>query len=162
MSPRSFLASSLIYALSNIPSLDLPSVKGIIIMLCIYIFIVGPINYLVLRRMRRLHLAWVTIPVITAIFALGTFGIGYTMRGNDLVLNKIALVQVGTNGDAPITSYMGLFSPRQQAYEISVQWRGAAQPNDWLRVRSLGNQAVSIQPVVKWFLFRDSLPALED
>lgn len=128
MSPRTFLSSSLIYALSNIPSLDLPSVKGIIIMLGIYILIVGPINYLALRRMRRLHLAWVTIPLITAIFALGTFGLGYTMRGNDLVLNKIALVQVGSNGDAPVTSYMGLFSPRQQAYEISVQGEGLLSP----------------------------------
>ncbi len=128
VSLRQYRANSLYYALSNIPSLDLPSVKGIIILLVIYILVIGPLNYLILRRIRRLHLAWVTMPAITAIFSVGTFGMGYAMRGNDLVLNKIALVQVGAEGDANVTSYMGLFSPRQQAYEITVEGESLLSP----------------------------------
>lgn len=120
MSLRQFRANSLFYSLSNIPSLDLPSIKAILILLVIYVLFIGPVNYLILRRMRKLHLAWVTIPAVTAFFALGTFGLGYTMRGNDLILNKIALIQLDSSGNASVTSYMGLFSPRQQAYEITV------------------------------------------
>jgi hypothetical protein len=136
-SPRQYRANSLYYALSNIPSLDLPSIQGIQILLGIYILIVGPVNYLILRWKRRLHLAWVTIPALTALFTAGSFGIGYTLRGNDLILNKIALVQPGANGDANLTSYMGLFSPRQQGYEVSIKGEtllspmSANDPNAW-------------------------------
>ncbi len=95
VSPNQYRASSLFYALSNIPSLDLPSIKGILVILGLYILFIGPVNFFILRWKRKLHLAWITIPALTALFTAGSFGIGYTMRGNDLVLNKIALVQVG-------------------------------------------------------------------
>jgi hypothetical protein len=121
VSMRQFRANSLVYPLSNIPSLDLPSVKGLSILLVIYILIIGPVNYLVLRRLRRLHLAWITIPVLTLLFAGGAFGIGYAMRGTDLILNKIALIETRPDGAAAVTSYMGLFSPRMQSYEITIQ-----------------------------------------
>ncbi len=128
ISPRQFRANQLVYPLSNIPSLDLPSIKGISILLGIYMLFVGPINYLVLRWRKRLHLAWVTIPILTALFTAGTFGIGYSLRGNDLILNKIALVQTQPNGTASVTSYMGLFSPRMQSYEVAVQGEGLISP----------------------------------
>lgn len=128
MSPRQYRANSLTYPLSNIPTLDLPSIKGLSILLGIYILIIGPGNYLVLRRIRRLHLAWVTIPVLTLAFAGGAFGIGYAMRGNDLILNRIALVEIQPDGNAGVTSYMGLFSPRMQSYEVTVQGESLISP----------------------------------
>ncbi len=128
VSPNQYRASSLFYALSNIPSLDLPSIKGILVILGLYILFIGPVNFFILRWKRKLHLAWITIPALTALFTAGSFGIGYTMRGNDLVLNKIALVQVGSSGDASVTSYMGLFSPRQQNYEVKVSGEGLLSP----------------------------------
>jgi hypothetical protein len=127
VSPRQWRANALTYPLSNIPSLDLPSIRNVSILLGVYILIVGPLNYLVLRRQRRLQWAWATIPAITLIFTAGAFGIGYGLRGSDLILNKIAVVETRPGGaeasrnDATVTSYMGLFSPRMQSYEIAVQ-----------------------------------------
>ena len=154
MSPRQYRANMLTYPLSNIPSLDLPSVKGLSILLGIYILIIGPVNYLVLRRIRRLHLAWVTIPILTLLFAGGAFGVGYALRGNDLILNRVALVEVRPNGEAGVTSYMGLFSPRMQSYEVTVQGESLISPmtgNDqggWGRgvpVNGTGGQMVFVQ-----------------
>jgi hypothetical protein len=116
------------YALSMLPSLDLPSVRGLAILLAIYIVLVGPANYLVLRKVHRLHLAWFTIPLITVIFSAGAFGIGYALRGNDLILNKIALITPADEGLATVTSFIGLFSPAQQSYEITVQGDGLLSP----------------------------------
>lgn len=128
MSPRQYRANTLSYPLSNIPTLDLPSINSVSILLAIYILIVGPVNYLVLRRGKRMHWAWVTIPVITLLFTGAAFGIGYTMRGNDLILNKIALIETKPNGTASITSYMGLFSPRMQSYEILIEGENLISP----------------------------------
>jgi hypothetical protein len=124
MSPRQMHADQMTYALSNLPSLALPSVRGLTILLAAYILLVGPINYLVLRWRRRLHWAWGTIPLITALFSGGAFGLGYAMRGTDLILNKIAIVAAQPDGTAQVSAYVGLFSPSRQSYEIEVKGGG--------------------------------------
>jgi hypothetical protein len=129
-SVRQMRSSSFYGAVSNIPTMALPSIQGLSILLGVYILLVGPINYLILRRARRLHLAWVTIPAITLAFTAGAFGLGYLMRGNDLILNKVAIVEIPSSGPALVNSYVGLFSPRQQSYAVEVQGDGLVSPGD--------------------------------
>ncbi len=142
-------ANQLSYALSNIPSLDLPSVQGLSLLLLVYILAVGPLNYILLRRINRLHLAWVTIPIITLLFTGGAFGLGYLMRGNDLILNRVAILDMQAGGNAQVTSYMGLFSPSQQSYEITVQGEGlvspmnASDPGVWNQTAPVGGAEMS-------------------
>jgi len=143
VSPRQYRANSLFYSLSNIPSLDLPSIKWIIVILIIYIILVGPINYFVLRWQKKMHLAWITIPTLTALFTAGSCGVGYSMRGNDLVLNKIALVIASSGDNASVTSYMGLFSPRQQDYEVVVDGQGLLSPMSGYETSSWTGQTTS-------------------
>lgn len=152
MSARQMRANNLYYPLSNIPSLDLPSIRGLSILLILYILIVGPLNYFILRWRRKLQLAWVTIPVITLLFAGASFGIGYALRGNDLILNKIALIETNPDSDALVTSYMGLFSPRMQSYEVTVQGESLISPmtgydsNPWGATgANTGGQMVFVQ-----------------
>jgi hypothetical protein len=128
VSLRQNRASSMPYALSNLPALELPSIRSLALLLAVYILIVGPVNYLVLRWRKRLHLAWVTTPLFTLIFSAGAFGLGYALHGTDLILNKIAIVEVQPSGDANVSSYMGLFSPAQQSYEIEVSGGGLLSP----------------------------------
>jgi hypothetical protein len=116
------------YALSNLPSLDLPSIRGLGALLVIYVVLVGPVNYLVLRWQGRLHWAWVTIPLVTLVFSAGAFGLGYALRGSDLILNKIAIVELRPDGIAGVNSYLGLFSPARQSYEIEVKGIGLLAP----------------------------------
>jgi hypothetical protein len=120
MSPRQMQAGSMTYALGNLPALDLPSVQGLALLLAVYILVVGPVNYLVLRWRQRLHLAWVTIPLLTILFSAGAFGLGYALRGSDVILNKISVVGLQADGDASMMGYVGLFSPSQRSYEIQV------------------------------------------
>ena len=128
MSMRQMLADRLGYSLSNLPSLDLPSIRSLSLLLLLYILLVGPVNYFLLRRMHKLHWAWATIPLLTILFSAGAFGLGYSLRGNDLILNKIAIVDPLPDGAANVTSFMGLFSPTQQSYEIDVDGNGLVSP----------------------------------
>ncbi|MEJ2210886.1 MAG: hypothetical protein P8129_17865 [Anaerolineae bacterium] len=121
MSPRQVQASQLSYALGNLPGLDLPSVQGLALLLGAYILIVGPLNYLLLRWRRRLHWAWITIPLLTVLFSAGTFGLGYALRGSDLLVNKITILDLPGDGTAYVRGYVGLFSPSQQAYEVQIE-----------------------------------------
>lgn len=127
-SNRQQLASQMPYALSNLPILDLPSTKGLALLLGLYIVLVGPVNYLILRRQKLLHWAWVTIPMLTLIFSTAAFGLGYALHGTDIFLNKIAIINLQPDGKARIDSYMGLFSPARSAYEIEVHNNGLLSP----------------------------------
>jgi hypothetical protein len=83
---------------------------------------------LLLRRQNRLHLAWVTIPVITLVFSAAAFGLGYALHGTDIFLNKLAIIQLEPSGRARVDSFVGLFSPAQSAYEVQIHNGGLVSP----------------------------------
>ncbi len=128
ISSRQQFASNMPYALSNLPMLELPSASWLALMLGFYIIIVGPINYLVLRRIKRLHLAWISIPAITVFFSIASFLLGYALHGTDIFVNKISVIQVEAGGSAQVDSYIGVFSPAQTAYEVEIRDAGLISP----------------------------------
>lgn len=145
VSIRQQIAGQMPYSLSNLPILDLPSAGGLALLLGLYILLVGPINYLLLRWKKSLHLAWVTIPVITIIFSIGAFSLGYALHGTDVFLNKISIIELHPDGQASVSSYIGLFSPGQSAYEVEIMGGGLISPlspyyNPW---DSFGDQSIA-------------------
>lgn len=59
------------YSLQNDPfQIQAPSANSIGLLLIAYIVVVVPINFLILRRIKRLELAWYTTPAISVIFSL--------------------------------------------------------------------------------------------
>lgn len=128
VSARQQFASAMPYPLSTLPVLDLPSAVGLAVLLSLYILAVGPLNYLYLKWKKRLHLAWVTIPAITILFSAGSFGLGYALHGADILVNKIAIIELQPNGKALVNTYIGLFSPGRDSYEIEVPSVGLVSP----------------------------------
>jgi hypothetical protein len=113
--------SQLVSAASQLPSLALPPIGGLIALLGAYILLIGPINYLVLKRLDRREWAWVTMPVLIVAFAVGAYGFGSLLRGSDLIINEVAIVRGApgaTEGTAQI--YLGVFSPTRGSYQLRV------------------------------------------
>ncbi len=129
VAPRQLINNDLLYALQNLPVLDLPSLRLLLPLLFLYIIVLGPINYMLLRRRKRLELGWVTIPLITIVFSVGVYGVGYYLRGSDVVLNQITLVQaIPQSNHAYVRSMVGLFSPASQTYNLSVSQETLLSP----------------------------------
>ncbi len=116
------------YVLQNLPMLDLPSVRGLTVMLLIYIISVGPINYIILKRAKRLHLAWISIPAITLLFSGLTIGFGVALHGTDIFVNKISFLQLGSSGNAKYSAFVGIFSPAQTSYQVELSEGGLVSP----------------------------------
>ncbi|NLE99964.1 MAG: hypothetical protein GX601_03215 [Anaerolineales bacterium] len=117
-----FQSERMIDALTNISALELPSITWLALMLGTYIVLIGPVNYLVLKRFRRLSLAWVTIPLITAAFSISGYLLGYGLRGNDVIVNEISVLEL--EDDEPMhlaRSYIGVFSPTRATYDLEVE-----------------------------------------
>jgi len=113
--------SQIVSAASQLPTLALPPIGGLIALLGAYILLIGPINYLVLRRLDRREWAWVTMPVLIVAFAAGAYGFGSLLRGSDLIVNEVAIVRGSpgaTEGTAQI--YLGVFSPSRGTYQLRV------------------------------------------
>ena len=106
-------------AVNAIPGLDLPSTFQICGFLALYLIIVGPLNYLILKRLNRRELAWLTIPATVAVFSLGAYLFGYQLRGSTATLHRLAVVQVWPDSDqAQVDAVIGLLSPRRSTYSL--------------------------------------------
>lgn len=50
-----------------------PALPWLAAFIVVYVVVVGPLNAVVLGRMRRRELAWVTVPLVTAVFTAGAY-----------------------------------------------------------------------------------------
>jgi hypothetical protein len=111
----------LVSAVSQLPELALPSIAGLLALLFGYIVLIGPINYLVLKRLDRREWAWITMPVLIVAFVAGSFGLGAAVRGLDVILNEVAIVRGAPNAtEGTAQVYLGVFSPSRGTYQIEV------------------------------------------
>jgi len=130
-------------ALSTLPELALPSLLYICCWLGLYVLIIGPVNYFVLRRKKRTELAWVTVPILVIVFTSLAYFAGYIYRGSKPILNRIMLSQ-GWQGveNAQTTALVGVYSPSRTIYNIESSEKFLASPypsineglqssNDW-------------------------------
>lgn len=126
----------------QLPSIQLPPTSVLAAFLFAYILVVGPVNYLVLRRLGRLEWAWLTIPLTVIVFTGGVFLAGFGLRGGQAQLLQVAVVQ-GAEGEprGVTTSYLALFSPIRGTYTLRF-------PADHLVSETRGFDDFTIRPVV--------------
>ena len=113
--------SQLVNAVASLPSLALPPIGGLLLLLLAYIVLIGPVNYLVLRRLDRREWAWLTMPLLIAVFAVGAYAFGAALRGSDVLVNEVAIVRGAGGTEEGIGSvYIGIFSPGRGTYQVRV------------------------------------------
>jgi len=109
-------------ALGNLPSLEVPPAELLLVVIVAYILLIGPISYIVLRRMDRRELAWISAPILVVLFTACSFGIGNSLKGSEVIVNQIALIRSsGAGGAATVESYAGVFSPNRSTYDLTVE-----------------------------------------
>jgi hypothetical protein len=111
----------LVNAVSQLPTLALPPITGLLALLIAYILLIGPVNYLILKRLDRREWAWVTMPALIVVFAAGAYAYGAALRGSDVIVNEIAIVR-GAPGatEGAAQAYLGVFSPTRSVYQLTV------------------------------------------
>ena len=113
--------SQIVYALQNLPSVDLPPIEQLFVLLVAYIVLIGPINYLILRRLDKREWAWVTIPALVAVFAVGSYGLGATLKGSDVIVNQITVVRAAEGTGRGIgQAYIGIYSPSRRTFDVRI------------------------------------------
>ena len=112
--------------LSQVKQLKMPPVSQIAWFLALYVFFLVPVNYAVLRLMDKRELAWVTIPVIVAVFSIFAYSAALSIRGTAILTRQVDLVQSSLgSGQARTDSLLWLFSPKRTTYTINSGVPGA-------------------------------------
>jgi hypothetical protein len=100
----------------------LPPVTSLIAFISVYVLAIGPLNYLVLTRLRRQEWAWITIPACIVIFSALAAGVGFNLRGTEVILSRIRVVRAWPEaGQALEHSVVGLLSPRREVYQLTPE-----------------------------------------
>lgn len=159
-------------ALSVLTELQAPSMLYMLCWLGGYIVLVGPFNYLLLKRLKRNHLAWISIPALAVLFTVIAYAAGGIYRGSGPVLNRLTVIQAWEDGEqARVQALVGLYSPNRAGYTLRMENLRAspiedisASNNDWLDIQNGTTSQVNNIRVeaggMKSFLVEGSMPAL--
>ncbi len=83
----------------------------------IYILIVGPINYIILKRKKKLEYAWLTIPIIAIIFTILIYFIAYLHAEGNLAIYESGVI-IPCNDIAVVEQTITIYSPKKESYFI--------------------------------------------
>jgi len=123
-SPRYSASLARLLAVAKIPSLAL--IAGLI---CFYILIAGPGNFIVLRRKRLMAYLPLALALIVTVYVGIIFVTGYISKGVVSKLQKVSLIELipGT-GRAYQRTFFSIFSSAPRTYTISNPSRSAVVP----------------------------------
>ena len=98
-----------------------PSVENIMWILIIYAIVVVPINFLILRKMNKLEVAWISTPVISVAFSMillnSTIGL-YKANGST---RTTAIAILGDkSAESLIFGRSEMFFPRSKSYNLEL------------------------------------------
>ncbi len=97
--------------------------------LLLYIIVIGPVNYLVLKRRNRRELAWATIPALVVLFSGIAYLTGFQLKGNEAIINQMSVAIGAIDSDnLQVQSILGLYSPRRNTYDIVLPASAMARP----------------------------------
>jgi len=141
-------------AITTTRGLRLPDVAQLVLFLFLYVVIIGPINYFVLRALRRLEWAWATIPLIILLTSVGAYLVGANLRGTLPTISRLQIVQQWP-GEARsrVDGVTGVLAPRRGTYSVEA--------GEGVALRPLFQNAIDAIPVVEGARFSASRIAID-
>jgi hypothetical protein len=97
----------------------LPWLLGAVVM---YALLIGPVNFLVLRRLGKREFAWVTIPVLS-VLALAGFWIAGRSQLETTLVNHATVVVGGENATARSAVALAVGAAGQRSVAVPKEWR---------------------------------------
>jgi hypothetical protein len=151
--------------LTTVNGLPMPDITPFIIIFGVYLLVVAPSNFLILRRLKKVTWAWTTIPLATVVFTGVTVWFALQQPPGDVLINQFSVVQTLSNGEvAHLRSYAAVFSPEERRYEVTPKLnqtlapaliqplnRAVTRPNELPRTVIQGDEArVSDFEIGEW------------
>jgi hypothetical protein len=90
-------------------------------LLGMFILVIGPVDYYILRRFKRLHWTWVTFPVAILIFSLIAVSMVSALRTSPAAMNQIEIIDIDSlTQTVRGSNYATVYSPTTAAYSFEM------------------------------------------
>lgn len=107
-------------ALRNIPELPLPKTSHIIYIYIAYILLAAPISYILLKKLDKRELLWMTVPLLSLVFSGAVYATGAGTRLTEPISNVISLVDIDNSGTIIPKIYAGIFTPKKENIRVEA------------------------------------------
>ncbi|MFH0962534.1 MAG: hypothetical protein V2A58_00830 [Planctomycetota bacterium] len=119
---REDVSGMLLRPLNDFPGFKPINFVFVGIFLAVYVILIGPVDYFLLKRLRKMHWTWITFPSI----AVGASALAFlalsTGRVTGLNGNTVSIVSASAGGDeiAGLT-FATVLSPSQTRYSVGIE-----------------------------------------
>jgi len=104
----------------NIPALNHPAPGLIFGLIVLYIIVIGPITYQILKWRKALDMAWVSIPVTALVVTLLLAATGWVVRGNNTLVYALSTIQQQSDTDtAFVATSLAVYTPFRSTIQIT-------------------------------------------
>ncbi|MBI3880907.1 MAG: hypothetical protein HY301_12725 [Verrucomicrobia bacterium] len=142
----------------------------LVLLLLGYLLVIGPFDQVMLKKLNRQMLTWITFPLYVAGFSFLVYFIGYALRAGENEWNEIHVVDVLARGDQATLrgrTYASIYSSANRRYPVAgdpaalgatlrgelISWGQASQMSDQGRVVQRGNNYLAELYVPVWTTF---------
>lgn len=105
----------------TVPAIQQPAPWLLFVIAVVYILLVGPVTYLVLKRRNQLDRAWVTIPITAALVTVALIGGVYLSRGTSPRLYGLRILQQdAASPTAYSATTVGIYAPFRTTFTVTA------------------------------------------
>ncbi|MDF2986446.1 MAG: hypothetical protein K0R50_1956 [Eubacterium sp.] len=91
------------------------------LILFIYVLVVAPISYFILKKLDKRGWMWLTVPVLAIVFGSIVYITGSGTRLSKVTTNMISYISLDKNGNASTDTYAGILNTNKSKVRISGQ-----------------------------------------
>ena len=118
-------------------SFTFPRLRWLIIWLSVFIFTVGPINFILLRRMGKLEWGWRTTCAISMLFAGGLYLANSARRPKDFMLDDTAVYWMDSLSPQAVAQYgFRVYTPERGPVTLSFAQNAMLPDANWYQTFS--------------------------
>ncbi|MGB2821646.1 MAG: hypothetical protein WBF17_11735 [Phycisphaerae bacterium] len=143
--PATRASNAVLEHLYSVEELRPIHIGWVVLVLVTLAILIGPADYLVLKKLGRLPLTWITASACIALFSVGAYyGVEY-LRGGVLQARVVSVLD-GVDGvqSGWATRYTGIFAPRSDDYSFTgldrSQWWSGMAPTQGDHLYRYGNR----------------------
>lgn len=123
--------------LNTVPADKLPNIRNISILFIVYIMIIGPLGYFILKRFNKRDYIWVAVPIIALVFSVFIYIIGSTTRINKPFTNLFSITIMEDKESIDTKVYSSIISPSKNKLYVEepedVDLEFINDPNEYNR-----------------------------
>lgn len=117
------LTGQLRAAMDQFPGVRLVPFSWIAILVGLYIVLIGPVDYFMLRRMQsRFSLTWITFPTMVVLGCILAWWLTQHWKGQALRINQVDVVDIDSeSGQMRTVTWAHLFSPKSRKHNLALE-----------------------------------------